>query len=70
MVKRPAGYDARAYVNYVNVDSVDEAVEKAKGLGATVTKGRSAVPNMGWFAMLIDPQGNPFAVWQMDPNAK
>jgi predicted enzyme related to lactoylglutathione lyase len=25
---------------------------------------------MGWSAMLIDPQGNHFAVWQSDPNAK
>jgi len=28
------------------------------------------VPGMGWFAMLIDPQGNPFALWQSDSNAK
>jgi len=28
------------------------------------------VPGMGWFAMLIDPQGNPFAMWQSDSNAK
>jgi predicted enzyme related to lactoylglutathione lyase len=70
MIKRPAGYDARAWVNYVTVASVDESVEQAKRLGATLTKGRTAVPGMGWFAMLIDPEGNPFAVWQMDQNAK
>jgi len=28
------------------------------------------VPGMGWFAMLIDPQGNHFALWQSDSNAK
>jgi len=21
---------------------------------------------MGWFAQLVDPQGNPFAIWQND----
>jgi predicted enzyme related to lactoylglutathione lyase len=70
MLKRPAGYDGRAWVNYVNVDSVDEAVERAQKLGAKVTRGKMPVPGMGWFAMLIDPQGNPFAVWQPDASAK
>ena len=70
MLKRPDGYNARAWVNYVNVESVDAAVAKAQSLGAKVMKPRSAVPGMGWFAMLVDPQGNPFAVWHSDPAAK
>jgi predicted enzyme related to lactoylglutathione lyase len=35
-----------------------------------VTRGKSPVPRMGWFAMLLDPQGNSFAVWQQDAKAK
>jgi predicted enzyme related to lactoylglutathione lyase len=35
-----------------------------------VTKGRSPVPGMGWLAMLVDPQGNEFALWQSDAAAK
>jgi predicted enzyme related to lactoylglutathione lyase len=70
MIARPAGYGDRAWVNYVNVDSVDAAVAKATQLGAKVTKEKGAVPGMGWFAMFVDPEGNPFAVWQMDSNAK
>ncbi|RPI54311.1 MAG: VOC family protein [Acidobacteria bacterium] len=70
LMKRPAGFDARAPVNYVNVDSLDAAVKRAQDLGATVTKGRAAVPGMGWFAMLMDPQGNHFAMWEQDANAK
>lgn len=69
LLKRPEGYDGKAWVNYVNVDSVEQAVTRAKTLGASVTKEKSPVPGMGWFAMLIDPQGNPFAVWQSDANA-
>jgi predicted enzyme related to lactoylglutathione lyase len=69
MIARPAGYGTRAWVNYVTVDSVDAAIAKATGLGAQVTKGKSAVPGMGWYAMFVDPEGNPFAVWQMDSNA-
>jgi uncharacterized protein len=70
MIKRPDGYEGKAWVNYIAVDSVDQATERAKSLGAQVTKTRTPVPGMGWFAMFIDPQGNPFAVWQHDPGAK
>ena len=70
MMKRPEGFNPRATVNYVAVASLDASVRKAESLGATVTKPRSAVPGMGWFAMLMDPQGNHFAMWEMDSNAK
>jgi predicted enzyme related to lactoylglutathione lyase len=70
IIKRPAGYNDRGWVNYINVDSVDRAVERAQQLGASVMKGKSPVPGMGWFAMLTDPQGTPFAVWQSDASAK
>jgi predicted enzyme related to lactoylglutathione lyase len=70
MLKRPAGYEGRAWVNYVNVDSVDRAVERAQALGATVMLPKMPVPGMGWFSMLVDPQGNTFAVWQQDSGAR
>jgi len=70
MMQRPAGYEGHAWVNYVTVASVEAAIDRAQKLGATVMKGKSPVPGMGWFAMPTDPQGNLFAIWQMDPNAK
>lgn len=70
ILKRPAGSEGRAWINYVNVESLEAAIGRAQKLGATVMKGKSSVPGMGWFAMLTDPQGNPFAIWQSDPNAK
>jgi predicted enzyme related to lactoylglutathione lyase len=69
IVKRPAGFTGST-VNYVSVESVDGALERAQELGAKVSRGRTAVPNMGWFAILSDPQGNPFALWQQDKNAR
>jgi uncharacterized protein len=57
-------------VNYVNVESVDEYVSKAKQLGATVVMDKMPVPEMGWYAQLTDPDGNLFGVWQNDPSAK
>jgi uncharacterized protein len=70
ILKRPAGYEGRAWINYVNVESLEKAIERAQNLGATLMKGKSPVPGMGWFAMLTDPQGNPFALWQTDSKAK
>lgn len=70
LVKRPEGYEVRAPVNYINVESLDPAVRRAQDLGARITKPRSAVPGMGWFAMLVDPQGNHFAMWEQDAGAK
>ena len=70
LLVRPAGFEDRGWINYINVDSLDEAVKRAQDLGARVMKGRAAVPGMGWFAMLVDPQGNSFAMWERDPNAK
>jgi predicted enzyme related to lactoylglutathione lyase len=69
LMKRPAP-ELRGFINYVNVESVDGALERAQKLGAKVMRSRSPVPGMGWFAMLLDPQGNPFAVWENDPKAK
>jgi predicted enzyme related to lactoylglutathione lyase len=70
ILKRPQGFEVRSWVNYVNVDDLDASVERAQKLGAKVTRPRSAVPGMGWFAMLFDPEGNSFALWQSDQSAK
>lgn len=56
-------------MNYVNVESVDDYVDKAKGLGATVIVEKMPVPGMGYFAQLVDPEGNPFGVWQESSSA-
>jgi predicted enzyme related to lactoylglutathione lyase len=67
-MKRPMP-EARAWLNYVTVQSIDETLAQAQKLGAMVTRPKSAVPKMGWFAILLDPEQNVFAVWQDDPNA-
>ncbi len=62
-------YSGQPPVNYVSVESVDDFVRRAERLGAKVLMGKSPVPGMGWFAQLNDPEGNLFAVWELDPNA-
>jgi predicted enzyme related to lactoylglutathione lyase len=69
ILKRP-DKNAPHIINYVNVASVDAAIERAQGLGAKLHKNKLPVPGMGWYAILSDPQGNPFALWQTDAAAK
>lgn len=49
---------------YFQVESVDRSVEKAKGLRGVLTMGPQDVPEVGRFAMLHDPQGAAFYVFQ------
>jgi predicted enzyme related to lactoylglutathione lyase len=56
-------------VNYISVESVADYVAKAEKLGAKVLMPKSAVPGMGWFAQLLDPEGNCFALWESDESA-
>lgn len=70
IARRPAGYGVNGAVNYAMVDSIEDAVARAKKLGAKLTKDKTPVPGMGWFAMFMDPEGNHFAVFKNDPQAK
>jgi predicted enzyme related to lactoylglutathione lyase len=51
-------------VNYILVESVEEYAAKAESLGATVQMGKTEIPNIGWFALLKDPQGNPLGLFE------
>ncbi len=59
----------RSWVHYVTVDALDEAVVDVLRLGGAVLLPKSAVPRTSWYAVLADPEGNIFAVWQPDPTA-
>jgi hypothetical protein len=56
-------------VNYISVENVDEHVMKATRLGAKEVMPKTAVPGMGWFAWLTDPEGNVLGIWQSDEKA-
>jgi len=56
-------------INYVNVESVDAYLTKAKSLGASVTLEKMPIPGMGFFAQIVDPQGNALGLFQEDQSA-
>jgi len=58
-----------AVVNYVKVASIAESGAKARQLGAQVLVDKKPVPGAGWYAVLLDPQGNRIGLWEDDPAA-
>ncbi len=56
--------------NYINVPSVTKFMAKVKKLGGEVCMPKTAVPQMGYFAVCQDTEKNTFAIWEMDQGAK
>jgi predicted enzyme related to lactoylglutathione lyase len=59
----------RSWVNYVHVQSVDETIDEVLKLGGELVRPKTAVPKTAWYAVVADPEGNIFAIWQSDPTA-
>jgi predicted enzyme related to lactoylglutathione lyase len=56
--------------NYINVASVNEAAARVQKLGGKVCMPKTAVPQMGYFAICTDTENNTFALWERDEKAK
>jgi hypothetical protein len=56
--------------NYFGVPSLDQYLQKAKALGATVVMPKNTVPFFGYLAICVDTEGNPFGLWEEDPKAR
>jgi predicted enzyme related to lactoylglutathione lyase len=57
-------------VNYVNVPSVDKYAAEIEKLGGKIIFPKTAVPNMGYFAICQDTENNCFGLWEVNMNAK
>jgi predicted enzyme related to lactoylglutathione lyase len=56
-------------MNYISVDDVDEHCELITQAGGKVVLEKLAVEGQGWYAVALDPEGNPFGIWKKDENA-
>ncbi len=63
-------HEGQGITNYISVPSVTKAMAKIKKLGGEVCIPKTAVPEMGYFAVCTDTEKNTFAVWEMNPKAK
>ena len=55
--------------NTIDVESVDDYVEKIEASGGKILRPKSAVPGVGWLAYCQDTEGNTFGIMQSDTAA-
>ncbi len=58
--------DPKGWLQFVQVDSIDESIALAEQMGAKVMRPKTAIPRTAWVCVLTDPAGNAFAIWQPD----
>jgi predicted enzyme related to lactoylglutathione lyase len=51
-------------VNYVLVESVDDFSKKIQDLGGKIIVPKTPIPNMGAFAVGLDPEGNQIGIFE------
>jgi len=56
------------WMSYVATENADETTEKAKAAGATVMNGPFDVSTLGRMAVIKDPTGAVFSIWQAKDN--
>ena len=52
------------WTNYVSVPSIDATIAEATKRGAQVALPKTAIPGMGAYAAIVDPQGNICGLWE------
>ena len=62
MMKRSS--DTPSPVITINVDSIDDSLEKVEAGGGSVVRPRQALPGMGAFAYFKDTEGNVMGLWE------
>jgi predicted enzyme related to lactoylglutathione lyase len=55
--------------DYIEVDSIDDAVAAAERTGGSVKEAKSEIPGVGSFAVLIDPEGTEIGLFQTSRTA-
>lgn len=48
-------------LNYYSVESINDCLVRLEVLGGKVISPKQEVPDIGWVAAAVDPEGNPFA---------
>lgn len=56
------------WMSYISVENVEKSLEQAVKLGAKVMKPASDAGTFGRFAIIVDPTGAAFALWQNIPH--
>lgn len=57
-------------LNYFDIPSIEEYSQKVKSLGGKVVVEKTTVPEMGYFCVCTDTEGNDFGLWEENKSAK
>ncbi len=57
------------WLPYARVADIGASVAEALRRGGRLLREATPVPRTGWYAVIADPEGNAFAVFQHDPKA-
>jgi predicted enzyme related to lactoylglutathione lyase len=52
---------------YVEVDDIPKYLSKADSIGGKQVTPKTEIPNVGWFGVLADPDGNKIGVYTSLP---
>lgn len=66
----PPRSGTNAYVSSMEVKDYDAIAAAISKNGGQIAMPKFAVPGTCWQGYFIDPQGNTFGIFQVDPNAK
>jgi predicted enzyme related to lactoylglutathione lyase len=69
LFSKPALDAPTVWMTYLAVDDADKSVASAREHGATLIMGPMALGDQGTMAMLTDPTGGTFALWQAGAHA-
>lgn len=61
---------AQPIVNSIDVNNIDEYIEKVQKAGGQIVVPKMPIPTVGWLAYFKDPDGNIHGLYQNDPSAK
>jgi predicted enzyme related to lactoylglutathione lyase len=62
--------ETKTVVNTIDVPSIDEYVKKIEARGGKVVMPKSPIPGVGYFANLLDTEGNLFGILESDETVK
>ena len=65
----PPQSGTNAFVCSLEVENFDATAQTIQELGGIVALPKFAVPNTCWQGYFVDPEGNTFGIFQVDPNA-
>jgi len=63
-MKKPGEAPHFALSQYFLVDSIEETLGKVEGAGGKTGVPKMEIPNVGWWALFLDPDGIPVGIFE------